>query len=257
MNSPSGGGGGGTHPLRFDDLKRSSRSLEGQLAAKMMELERRAAAPDEWYQAAMISSSSGIADSTSGGGEDDAADRREAEMQSEFDAALSDVTGLLKDFQATVQTMVALACDLPSSHPHHHVVFRLQSVYEDQLRASQRASSEFTRKLQRLLLVSHHRRDMSRLQDMTEVNLMMEEQSSLRKVHGNVSRILEQANMTQAQLRQQKDRFAHTTEALVQVLERVPVIRRALSRIDQKRRRDVVCFGAVVGVCLFLVVVCW
>lgn len=192
-----------------------------------------------------------------GGRSHTTAPRSLRQMEQEFSVAAEELHGLLNTFQNTLSKLFDLTRVLPPTHPNHLVAQRLQSVLEDRRLQLQRAKQDFQRQLHRLQLVPSIRRDMKAFEENAEVRLLLDEQHSLRSTQSRVHRILDQAESTQDMLRQQKERFEHAANGLVHIMERVPIIKRTLGRIDHRRRREVVCLGCVVGFCLFLALICW
>lgn len=189
------------------------------------------------------------------------AEKQQNGRKQTFEEAYLDVTTkfdeiklCLKQFQEKVNQLLDLTRFLPQSQANHHVVQRLQSLYADKSSTVQRMERDFKQRVKEIQLLPSIHRDMKAFEENAEFRLMLEEQHSLRSTHRRVQRILDQAEDTQHMLREQRERFEHAADGLVKLLERVPVIKRTLGRVNQRRRREMVVLGVVMGFCFFLFV---
>eukprot|EP00796_Vickermania_ingenoplastis_P008126 gene8126-5661_t len=246
---------------RWECLRKEARQYEAILTQKTVTLERKAVVrevdvidPQELGTSTSASASGPVSplEERGGGGK-----RTIADIQKDFQRAGEEVQVALQSYQNVLLQMYDISRALPPTHPHHHIIQRLQSVVDDKQAALHRAQKDFTRQMNRLQLLPSIRKDVEAFKESAEVRFMMDEQQSLRSTQARVNRILDQADSTHDMLRSQHERFQHAAGSLVKLVERVPIIKRTLGRIDQKRRREVVCLGTIVGCCFFLAILFW
>lgn len=163
----------------------------------------------------------------------------------------------LKHFQDTITSLLDLTHFLPQCHANHLVVQRLQSLYADKTDAVRQLEKDFRRRMNEIKLLPSIHRDMKAFEENAEFRYMLEEQHSLRMAHQRVEKCIDAAESAQSMLREQRERFDHAANALVHLLERVPVIKRTLSRVDQGRRREMVVVSLVIVFFLFLMILFW
>lgn len=179
------------------------------------------------------------------------------EVQLDVKKKFDEIKFCLTQFQEKVNQFSDLTRFLSPSHANHHVVQRLQSLVADKSSTVQQLERDFKQRVKEIELLPSIHRDMKAFEENAEFRLMLEEQHSLRATHQRVQNILDQAEGTQRMLREQRERFGHAADGLVKLLERVPVIKRTLGRVNQRRRREMVVLGVVMGFCFFLVILFW
>lgn len=179
------------------------------------------------------------------------------EIQMDVKRKVEDVYCHLQRFQNTVNQLLDLTRFLPQSHANHHVVQRLQNLLMDKTSTVKQLERDFQRRIKDIQLLPSIRRDMKAFQENAQFHNMLEEQHSLHLSYQRVQRCVDTAESTQSMLREQRERFDAAANALVHLMERVPIIKRTLGRVNQGRRREMVVMGLVIGFCLFLILLFW
>ncbi|ORC91381.1 golgi SNARE protein-like [Trypanosoma theileri] len=182
------------------------------------------------------------------------------QTQQDFDRQRAELEAALLRFESIVDAMAEVARGLPPASAAHTHTDRFQRLVAEKRRAVQRVVADFRR-----------RREWAELMPAVAgtlagaggggaggshdgVRLLVEEQSALRHTQRRVQQILQQAEESREGLRGQRERFMRMEDRVLQIAERVPVIKSVLGRIDSRRRREAVVLGAIVGICLFITV---
>lgn len=233
--------------LRWEGLKKEARRYEGLLGQKVLALEKKT-----FFREDQLATSVDNTSAESGGSLKSISD-----LKGEFQAALESAQIPLKSMQQVLVQLCEMTRALPSHHSYHHTVHRLQGVYEEKNSAIQQLQQTFRKRIEGVQLVPSIHREMEAFKENDVTRLMLKEQHSLYSTQRRVAKIVEEAEDAQKSLRYQKERLGHAGEGVWNIVERVPVIREALNRINARRRRDVIAFALFVSFCFFIAFLCW
>ncbi|KAH9598081.1 hypothetical protein LSM04_002835 [Trypanosoma melophagium] len=182
------------------------------------------------------------------------------EAQREFDRQRAEVEAALLRFESIVDNMAETARGLPPASAVHTHTDRFQRLVAEKRRAVQRVVADFRRRREWAELMpavagtiaGNNNNSNAEMHD--GVRLLVEEQSALRHTQRRVMQIVQQAEATREGLRGQREKFMRMEDRVLQIAERVPMIKSVLGRIDSRRRREAVVLGAIIGFCLFITV---
>ncbi|KEG07771.1 golgi SNARE protein-like [Trypanosoma grayi] len=174
--------------------------------------------------------------------------------QQQFDRQRVEVELALQRFETLLDTMAETARALPPESAAQTHTERFLQLAAEKRRTVARIAADFKRRREWAELLPSVTNDLETHREGAGVRVLMEEQDALRHTQRRLHSILEQADSSRDKLRAQRDAFLRMEDHAMQIVQRIPLVKSVLSRIDSKRRRDAVVLGGVIGICLFLTV---
>ncbi|CCW61188.1 unnamed protein product [Phytomonas sp. EM1] len=174
-----------------------------------------------------------------------------AKLQQRFDEASCEVESGLRNLERILVSMERASSR--NLHFSKHTE-RFQSILLEKRRLLQHIVNDFRRRKERLELLSGVAERPDRYEEESGVQLLIKEQNAIRHTAAHVDEIVAQTAATQIRLRAQRETFANVGGKLLQIAERVPMIKNLLSRINTRRRREAVVLGSFISICLFVIV---
>ncbi|CCW69230.1 unnamed protein product [Phytomonas sp. Hart1] len=130
---------------------------------------------------------------------------------------------------------------------------RFQSMLNEKRRSLQHLINDFRRRKERQELLSGLTERTAPYEEESGIQLLIKEQSAIRHTAAHVDEIVSQTAATQIRLHAQRETFVNIGGKLLQIAERVPIIKSLLSRINSRRRREVVVLSSLITF-LFIIV---
>lgn len=179
-----------------------------------------------------------------------------------FERELKDATSSLDRFATVVTSLSELSGQMldendPEAQAAARHTARFEEIAQDKRVAINRLGQEARKRFERGQLLSRVQTDIAAFDEKSDLRTATQEQDAIRKATLGVESILATQARAGEKLSAQRQMFNRIGDKALQVGDQIPFIRDVLKRIDQKRRREYLLLGLLIGFLMFIAFLFW